>query len=197
MYLVKRIFNGYNESMNTTTFYGDHPALDLMNTVMLVDGSAADTWQSDGDVLHWLREAYKHGKPIAASGAGVDLLMRAALGKAVVAMSSDPALVSREGVVTSRLAPLPSEFTERFAAAISGTLPAEDQARRLSQSLAVLVQGSLLIAAAAREASIGTRAVAESFCSTRLNPEAGWGAVFGAADVSVDADPLLERAFQG
>jgi putative acyl-CoA dehydrogenase len=86
---------------------------------------------------------------------------------------------------------------ERFAAAISGELPAEGQARRLAQSLVVLVQGALLIAAANREASIGTRAAAESFCATRLNPGAGWGAVFGAADVSVDANILLERAFQG
>jgi predicted RNA-binding Zn ribbon-like protein len=38
-------------------FYGDHPALDLMNTVMLVDGVLTDTWQSDADVLNWLKAA--------------------------------------------------------------------------------------------------------------------------------------------
>jgi len=38
-------------------FYGDHPALDLMNSVMLIDGAATDTWQSDEDVLNWLQAA--------------------------------------------------------------------------------------------------------------------------------------------
>jgi predicted RNA-binding Zn ribbon-like protein len=38
-------------------FFGDHRALDLMNTVMLVNGEAADTWREDADVLHWLTHA--------------------------------------------------------------------------------------------------------------------------------------------
>lgn len=41
--------------MNTPVFYGDHPALDLMNTVVAQDGVLHDTWQSDADVLHWLQ----------------------------------------------------------------------------------------------------------------------------------------------
>lgn len=40
-----------------TEFYGDHPALDLMNTVMQVNGQAVDRWQSDADVMEWLGEA--------------------------------------------------------------------------------------------------------------------------------------------
>jgi catalase len=74
--------------------------------------------QGDGDAVHWVNEAYKHAKPIAASGAGVDLLARAALGKTLLA-TDPPALASSEGVVTTRLAPLPDEFTERFIAAIA------------------------------------------------------------------------------
>jgi len=45
-------------------FYGDHPALDLMNTVMQVNGSPVDSWQGDADVMKWLAEA---GFPAAAS----------------------------------------------------------------------------------------------------------------------------------
>ncbi|MGF6772154.1 putative RNA-binding Zn ribbon-like protein [Paraburkholderia sp. GAS199] len=35
-------------------FYGDHPALDLLNTVVQQDGAPVDLWQSDADVLRWL-----------------------------------------------------------------------------------------------------------------------------------------------
>jgi predicted RNA-binding Zn ribbon-like protein len=33
---------------------GDHPAMDLLNTIMRVDRSLVDVWQSDNDVLPWL-----------------------------------------------------------------------------------------------------------------------------------------------
>jgi predicted RNA-binding Zn ribbon-like protein len=33
---------------------GDHPALDILNTVARVDGKLVDSLQSDGDVLRWL-----------------------------------------------------------------------------------------------------------------------------------------------
>lgn len=38
-------------------FHGDHPALDLLNTVPRIDGQLVDTWQSDADVLQWLTAA--------------------------------------------------------------------------------------------------------------------------------------------
>lgn len=38
-------------------FYGDHPALDLINTVVQVNGQPVDGWQSDADVLDWLAQA--------------------------------------------------------------------------------------------------------------------------------------------
>ena len=41
---------------------GDHPALDLLNTVVLVDGALVDQLQTEGDVVRWL----------AAVGAGVE-----------------------------------------------------------------------------------------------------------------------------
>jgi predicted RNA-binding Zn ribbon-like protein len=41
--------------MSGLELYGDHPALDLLNTVMTVDGAKVERWTSDGDVLAWLR----------------------------------------------------------------------------------------------------------------------------------------------
>jgi len=35
--------------------YGGHPALDLMNTVMTLEGEQVERWRSDEDVLAWLR----------------------------------------------------------------------------------------------------------------------------------------------
>jgi putative acyl-CoA dehydrogenase len=82
---------------------------------------------------------------------------------------------------------------ERFAA-----FPAEgfseSLARRFVQIFVTLIQAQLLLGAAS--GSAGAHAVAEAFCATRLNPEAGWGAVFGAGSAPADADLLLARAFQ-
>ncbi|HZZ13696.1 MAG TPA: ABATE domain-containing protein [Paraburkholderia sp.] len=41
-------------------FYGDHPALDLLNTVVQQDGAPVDLWQSDADVLRWLTRQHLH-----------------------------------------------------------------------------------------------------------------------------------------
>ena len=35
-------------------FIGDHPAIDFVNTVRVVDGEVTDTLRSDGDVKVWL-----------------------------------------------------------------------------------------------------------------------------------------------
>lgn len=35
----------------------DHPALDLLNTEVMVDGKLVDSWQTDGDVARWLRNS--------------------------------------------------------------------------------------------------------------------------------------------
>ncbi|WP_459618207.1 CGNR zinc finger domain-containing protein [Bordetella sp. 2513F-2] len=39
----------------TIDLHGDHPALDLINTVMTVDGNPVERWETDRDVLAWLR----------------------------------------------------------------------------------------------------------------------------------------------
>jgi len=54
-----------------TEFYGDHPALDLMNTVVQMHGEAVDIWQNDEDVLKWLAEA---GVAVPALAASAGLL---------------------------------------------------------------------------------------------------------------------------
>jgi putative acyl-CoA dehydrogenase len=81
---------------------------------------------------------------------------------------------------------------ERFAA-FSAESCSEALARRFAQMFVTLMQGQLLLAAGS--ASSAARAVAEAFCATRLNPGAGWGAVFGASAAPPEAKLLLERAF--
>ena len=80
---------------------------------------------------------------------------------------------------------------ERFAAGAAS--PNESQARRFVQALVTLVQGALLLRAAA---DMGARAVAEGFCATRLDPDSGWGAVFGASGAPLDAAAILDRAWE-
>jgi putative acyl-CoA dehydrogenase len=82
---------------------------------------------------------------------------------------------------------------ERFTAAVEAPAPAEAQARRFAQMFVTLMQGSLLLGAAGNPSS---RAVAEGFCATRLDPDSGWGAVFGAGSAVLDATAILSRAWQ-
>jgi putative acyl-CoA dehydrogenase len=83
---------------------------------------------------------------------------------------------------------------ERFAAAVDSPAPPEAQARRFTQSFVTLMQASVLLEAAASPAS---RAVAEGFCATRLDPDSGWGAVFGASAAALDVRTILDRAWDG
>jgi putative acyl-CoA dehydrogenase len=83
---------------------------------------------------------------------------------------------------------------ERFAALCSRG-PEEAAARRFAQALVTLVQASLLLGAAQSSGSHVMRAVAEGFCATRLDPDAAWGAVFGASDAEIDPAPILDRAW--
>jgi putative acyl-CoA dehydrogenase len=82
---------------------------------------------------------------------------------------------------------------ERFAAFRAESF-SEGLARRFVQGFVTLMQAQVLLGAATR--SPGARAAAEAFCATRLNPEAGWGAVFGAGGAPADAGVLLDRAFE-
>jgi putative acyl-CoA dehydrogenase len=87
---------------------------------------------------------------------------------------------------------------ERFAATLDDAAAlTEAQARRFTQMFVTLMQGSLLLNAAADlKEGAGAGAVAEGFCATRLCAEAGWGAVFGAGGAALDAAAILDRAWQ-
>jgi putative acyl-CoA dehydrogenase len=80
---------------------------------------------------------------------------------------------------------------ERFSAA-AAAVSAEADARRFTQMFVTLVQGAILLKAATAAAA---RAVAEAFCATRLDPDSGWGAVFGAGRAPLDATAILDRAW--
>ncbi len=96
----------------------------------------------------------------------------------------------------------------RFAADASS--PGEAQGRRFAQMFVTLMQGALLLRAAnsgragdappgsrmATGADRGASAVAEGFCATRLDPDSGWGAVFGASRAALDTAAILDRAWQ-
>ena len=75
---------------------------------------------ADGYAVHFVTEAYKHAKAIAAFGAGVDLLAKAGLDTKVA--RGEDELVVDAGVVTSTHAQdtLPPRFAERFAGLIAG-----------------------------------------------------------------------------
>jgi putative acyl-CoA dehydrogenase len=82
---------------------------------------------------------------------------------------------------------------ERFAAVVGAPALTEAHARRFTQMFVTLMQGAVLLGGAA---SAGARAVAEGYCATRLDPEAGWGAVFGAGGAALDAAAILDRAWR-
>jgi putative acyl-CoA dehydrogenase len=87
---------------------------------------------------------------------------------------------------------------ERFAAlgAAGGgaTVVPESQARHFTMVFVTLTQAAVLLGAAH---DAGSRAVAEGFCATRLSPESGWGAVYGAGGGNVDQEAVLARAWGG
>jgi len=80
----------------------------------------------------------------------------------------------------------------RFAAAVNAPAPAEAHARRFTQMFVTLIQGSLLLNAAKDS---GATAVAEGFCTTRLDADSGWGAVFGASSAALDVDAIVDRTW--
>src|ERR1700692_4088397 len=81
---------------------------------------------------------------------------------------------------------------ERFAAALHSPSLSQAHARRFTQTFVTLMQASVLLSAAANPAS---GAVAEGFCATRLDPDSGWGAVFGASAAALDVKSILDRAW--
>jgi len=81
--------------------------------------------EANGNAIHFIQEAYKHCKPIAALGEAVDLVLLADLEDTATADgdgSSDDgtdALVSDQGVVTARAPELAGELADAFVIAIA------------------------------------------------------------------------------
>ena len=80
--------------------------------------------EANGDAIHFIQEAYKHCKPIAAIGEAVDLVILAELEDA--ALADDEAadggeitVVSDQGVVTTRAPRLAGELAQVFVRAIA------------------------------------------------------------------------------
>ena len=61
--------------------------------------AAAETLKASGDAIHFVQEAFKHGKPIGATAEGVELLRAAQLGDIELADGND--VVADRGVVTA------------------------------------------------------------------------------------------------
>nr|WP_315239451.1 catalase [uncultured Albidiferax sp.] len=78
-------------------------------------GMHAAALMADGDAVHFVLEAYKHCKPIAASGSGAGLL--ASLG---ITMPTDPGVTQPQpGVVLAAAGALPASFAPEFIQAMT------------------------------------------------------------------------------
>jgi catalase len=75
---------------------------------------SVETLSGDGYAVHFVTEAYKHAKPVAAFGTGRDLLRRAGV---VEDFAEHTEVVSRNGVITTGAAgsDVPVEFLDGFA----------------------------------------------------------------------------------
>ena len=80
----------------------DTAASVVFDAVLVAGGDgSAETLQANGDALHFVSEAFKHAKPIAAIGAGIGVFEEARLPDVELAGAGDAATVSDHGVVTA------------------------------------------------------------------------------------------------
>ncbi len=80
---------------------------------------SVEAMKKQGDVLHFINEAFKHCKPIGALSDGVDLLMSSDIkGVKLAEMGKKGELVNEDGVVTIRDASDLSQFNTAFIEAI-------------------------------------------------------------------------------
>ncbi|MEI6950605.1 catalase [Paraflavisolibacter sp. H34] len=87
----------------------------LYDAVLVAGGQkSAERMQQMGDTLHFIREAYKHGKPIAATGEGVEVIGACGLPE----LQLFDQLSEDKGVVTGRNDPDAETVAARFITAI-------------------------------------------------------------------------------
>ncbi|HEY0495746.1 MAG TPA: catalase [Kutzneria sp.] len=80
---------------------------------------STQTLSADGYAVHFVAEAYRHAKPVAAFGAGIDLLRAARI---EAHLADGDSIVIDQGVVTTTRAAddLPDDFAEAVAALLAG-----------------------------------------------------------------------------
>jgi catalase len=96
-------------------------AASIMYDAVFVPGGDASvaTLHQNGDAVHFVSEAFKHCKPIAAAGAGLDLLLAANItGAPPDGQSPAAELQNLDGVVVEQSAPTVNGLATRFADAI-------------------------------------------------------------------------------
>jgi catalase len=93
----------------------------VLYDALLLPGGEASTavLESNGDALHWIQEAYKHFKPVAALGQAIELLELAELGDAILAGEQAGDVTVDRGLVTARKRTSAEEFASAFVAAIA------------------------------------------------------------------------------
>lgn len=87
----------------------------MYDAIFIPGGKHVSKMRSQGDVIHFVNEAYKHCKPIAASGEGVELLRSQGIHDALP-LSTTTAM-EQMGIVTAGPDHL-NEFVDKFRAAI-------------------------------------------------------------------------------
>lgn len=76
------------------------------------------TLSADGEAVHFVNEAFKHAKPVAALGSGADLLGRAQLNNVRLGGAGD-GVVADQGVVTNADGDATQQFMDAFTASIA------------------------------------------------------------------------------
>ena len=100
----------------------------LYDAVLVADGAASvEALLEDGEAVHYVAEAFRHGKPIGAFGDGMLLLAAAPLVGATLAQTAADGVVAEQGVVTRHLDPAGpdggaqvTEVGEAFRDAVAG-----------------------------------------------------------------------------
>ena len=93
----------------------------LFDAVYVPGGQQSiEALKQQGNAVHFINEAFKHCKPIGATGDGVDLLASSNItGVQTAASAGQNQVMSDQGVVTAKNASDLTGFTEKFVAAIA------------------------------------------------------------------------------
>lgn len=72
-----------------------------------------------GDAIHFINEAFRHGKPIGAIGEGIDLIIESSVTGVNLAAAPLDLVVVDQGVVTTRATADLGEFADAFVSAVA------------------------------------------------------------------------------